>query len=340
MTGLDPGQLGRLHLILLRTAGHGRDELIAAARLSLGEGDLTAAAAKIVATGLALPAEDAQLVSALAPNSVEPIGSGGAQRAYEFVPLLPDLDDVVPVGSPPVLDLTVPHPWLARPAVDEADNAAIAAAAQTAGAVALWRAWRLGTDEDVVRVYLLETDRPVDQLPGVTAVLQRALAQAEVAAPQVEVYGPDVELRPYQRHARSGSALLWTATPGRPLQIARVFDRVHPQHGPVFDTRHPHLDDPAVLAYLDAGAAVLATTERMNDVVNPAKGKVVPMTYRTDGAWIWTDTVSYYLREHSLAPDPELVAHVGAAGARPTQVPAVALYRALAALFAPAPAAT
>lgn len=254
---------------------------------------------------------------------------------YEFVPRLPDPDDVVPVGSPPVLDLTVPHPWLAGPAVDETDNAAIAAAVWTPGAVALWRAWRLSADEDVVRVYLLETDRPADQLPGVTADLQRALAQAEVAA-QVEVYGPEVEPHPYQRHARSGSALLWTATPGRPLQIARVFDSVDPRYGPVFQTRHPRLDDPALLAYLDAGAAVLATTERMNDVVDPARGKVVPMTYRTDGAWIWTDTVSYYLREHSLAPDPELVAHVGAAGARATQVPAVALHRALAALYAPA----
>ena len=335
MSGPDPHQVGRLHLILLRVAGHGPDDLVAAARMSLAAGKLADTAAMIAATGLALPAEDTELISVLAPHSTLSIVPGQAPDGYEFVPLEPDIDPSQPLNSPPVIDLTFPQPWTPADAIDEADAAAVAATARTAGAVALWRAWRVAAGGDPVRVYLLEADLPVDRLPEVAAALHQALTRAEVASPQIEVYGPGVELYPYQRHARSGSALLWTAAPGDPPRIARVFDRVDPRRGPVFDTGHTRLDDPAILSYLDAGTVVLATTEQAGDVVDSARGNVVPMTYRTDGAWIWTDTVSYYLREHSLAPDADLVAHIRAAGAPPA-VSAVAIHRALATLFAPA----
>jgi hypothetical protein len=38
----------------------------------------------------------------------------------------------------------------------------------------------------------------------------------------------------------------------------------------------------------------------------------VPTSFRTDGEWIWTDTVAYYLQQHGMAPDEELVAHIEA----------------------------
>ncbi|MCL9797444.1 hypothetical protein MXD58_024650, partial [Frankia sp. AgKG'84/4] len=78
----------------------------------------------------------------------------------------------------------------------------------------------------------------------------------------------------------------------------------------------PRLADPAaradLLARLDAGIPVLGTPSRMVDVVDPARGEVVPMTFRTDGHWIWTDTCAYYLDQHGVLPDPDLVRHLAA----------------------------
>ncbi|WP_147376313.1 hypothetical protein [Micromonospora radicis] len=260
------------------------------------------------------------------------VAVGGVLPTYQFLPVLPQRAGT---AIPPVVDLTVAHSWSG--ATDEADDAAVAAVMAVAGSVALWRAWRrYRTVDDVVRVYVVEVDRVAGSLPAVGTAMQSALAGVAVLDSQVEVYGTGDELPAYQRQARGASALLWTAVPTEPVRIARVFDRVDPVTGPAFDPAHPHLDAPEILAYLDAGAALLATTQRMVDVLDPTRGPVVPMSYRTDGQWIWTDTVSYYLREHRLAPDAELLEHIREHGSRPPAVTAVGLHRAQAALFAPA----
>jgi hypothetical protein len=46
-------------------------------------------------------------------------------------------------------------------------------------------------------------------------------------------------------------------------------------------------------------------------VLSPDAGQVVPTSFRTDGLWIWTDTVAYYL-QHGMAPDEELAAYIDA----------------------------
>jgi hypothetical protein len=38
------------------------------------------------------------------------------------------------------------------------------------------------------------------------------------------------------------------------------------------------------------------------------------MNFRTDGTWIWTDAVTFYLEEYHLAPEPDLLAHLRAVG--------------------------
>jgi hypothetical protein len=57
---------------------------------------------------------------------------------------------------------------------------------------------------------------------------------------------------------------------------------------------------------------VLYSTARAHDALNPDAGQVVPSSFRTDGEWIWTDAVAYYLEQHSMAPDEELAAHIEA----------------------------
>jgi len=103
---------------------------------------------------------------------------------------------------------------------------------------------------------------------------------------------------------------------GPPFKLARVFDSAHADTGPGFHPLHRTVADPAerdrLLAYLTSGTPVLITTARAADVLRPASGPVVPTGFRTDGEWIWTDSVAWYLEQHGLAPDEDLVAHIDA----------------------------
>ncbi|MDH6116828.1 hypothetical protein ABH930_000247 [Kitasatospora sp. GAS204A] len=98
------------------------------------------------------------------------------------------------------------------------------------------------------------------------------------------------------------------------FELAAVFDLVDPVTGPAFAEDHPVIEDEAgleaLVGYLGAGVPVLMTPTLMDDVVDPSRGAVVPMNFRTDGSWIWTDTVTYYLEEYGLAPEPGLLAHL------------------------------
>lgn len=109
------------------------------------------------------------------------------------------------------------------------------------------------------------------------------------------------------------------------VSIARVFDGADFESGePFFASDHPIVADPAerarLVAYLNDGVAILWTTSLETDRVTPARGVVVPLSFRTDGAWIWTDAVSYYLETYGLRPDPGLCGHIAAAGYRCPEV--------------------
>ncbi|MFC4120092.1 hypothetical protein [Nonomuraea zeae] len=99
------------------------------------------------------------------------------------------------------------------------------------------------------------------------------------------------------------------------ISVARVFDGVR-DGVPYFLPGHPRVHDPRLAGYLKAGAAILSTASTELDHLDPARGAVVPLSFRTDGTWVWTDTVTYYLEEHGIRPDEELCAHIAAQGFR------------------------
>jgi hypothetical protein len=108
--------------------------------------------------------------------------------------------------------------------------------------------------------------------------------------------------------------------------VARIFDFADPKTGPGFAPDHAVIGDPsrraALLGYLRRGRPVLMTTATAADVVDQGAGRIVPGTFRTDGEWIWTDAVTYYLDRHRLAPDARLTAHVEEQLRHGRQVPA------------------
>ncbi|GAA2565610.1 hypothetical protein GCM10010435_43010 [Winogradskya consettensis] len=342
MSQPDDRLIPRYHELLLRLAGWAPDDLISDARGRLAEGRVSEVARSllgaVVSGRLPIRAEDAELLVLTLPDVPEvaalatavPALEPGAHPAFEFAPLLPNRDEPLPM----VLDLTNSQD------LDAIDRAVLAALDQVPGAIALWRAWRSPQPDRIaagpVRVYLLESDGDAAGLPGVAAWLQQALAAAGVEDPQAEVFSPGADLPGYQRLARGRSALLWTAGKGAPMTIARVFDSYDPVLGGQFTAEHPligagdELD--RVLAYLDAGTVLLATTAQEPDIFDDGAGPVVPASFRTDGTWIWTDAVPYYLRTYALSPDEDLLAHIRSLSYRPPVVDAVTEHRALAAL--------
>ncbi|TDV41413.1 TNT domain-containing protein [Actinophytocola oryzae] len=106
--------------------------------------------------------------------------------------------------------------------------------------------------------------------------------------------------------------------PDRPLgaqaprfRVARIFD------GPGEDGRpsvnRPPVDDmdiTDVLDYLDKAPLVGPGRGYDTDRLDPNGQQSVPVAFHTDGTWIWPAAVNYYLREHDVAPEPDLVEHM------------------------------
>jgi hypothetical protein len=219
----------------------------------------------------------------------------------------------------------------------------VTAAAGETGLRGMWRAWRYPAVPSSPwppprRIYLVETDLDTDVVE-LTARLQRRLAAAGETDPQVEVYPVGAELPMYQRLAIADGALIWARTPAPEIRMAAVFDAVDARTGPWFEHDHARIDDEVeahqVIEYLLAGEPLLITTAQMDDVVDRKRRNSVPMNFRTDGAWIWTDTTTYYLQQHRLSPDTGLLEHIRSSRYRVPAVDGVAIHRAMAVLRRP-----
>src|SRR5205807_1604202 len=100
-----------------------------------------------------------------------------------------------------------------------------------------------------------ETARDVDPV-AVTGQVQEALRVAGEDDPRVEVYATDEDLPGYQSAARGRGALLWSASPDRPVRMARLYDSVDPTEGPAMSADHPVAEGdevPQLVGYLLTG---------------------------------------------------------------------------------------
>ena len=73
--------------------------------------------------------------------------------------------------------------------------------------------------------------------------------------------------------------------------------------------------------YLQSGAVLQAVAGRAQDMFDPDRGEVVPASTLTDGIWVWQEGMVYYLEKYGLAPEPEFLNHIVAAGYRCPEVP-------------------
>lgn len=106
--------------------------------------------------------------------------------------------------------------------------------------------------------------------------------------------------------------------PGSPAALfhAPEFDG-YDEHGRPRHDRpsvHPQERDD-VLAYLESAPVVLAARSLGPDALQPDglqpdDAPAVPLTFHTDGTWVWSGGVAYYLRAHHVPPVPQLVQHI------------------------------
>ncbi|MCM3924115.1 hypothetical protein ND748_20885 [Frankia sp. AiPs1] len=315
------------HRALLGLAGFLSDELISAARFWLAQGrrfDIAQAITLAVAAGrldvggaeIGLAREEFRAAGQeqdglLGALDTLPI----AERlltAWEFRSGDPHVDGTA--TSLPV-DLTA---GVGPSELADTEQAILAAILVEPDAAGLWRTWRVAAAgapwAPPKRVFAVTIEAGARPPAEVTARLQTALAAAGEPDPQVEVSVVGTETPSYQTLARLCGALLWSREPALGVSVARVFDAADPATGPRFAPDRPRITNAAVrarlLGYLDNGVALFGGSSSMPDLLDPARGEVVPGTFRTDGRWVWTDAVGYYLHEYGIAPEQEFRWHL------------------------------
>ena len=114
------------------------------------------------------------------------------------------------------------------------------------------------------------------------------------------------------------------------LRLPKVYDGLGGDGRPVVNRPPLDLDEKErVLDYLGAAPVVLAARGYDTDAFDPEREPSVPLTFRTDGTWVWPGAVAYYLREHDVAPDPDLLAHIRDRNYTPPEVGEEARRRAI-----------
>jgi hypothetical protein len=341
--------------MLLRLAGRLPDELITRCRDHLADGSFAELARAItfsvLSADLALSSADVEALSGLLAET----GGDGAALSQVRIDDSGQQDWVF-AASPDEDEAQDDPDWdndgeedagtaggqsqARRPGHELSKGVAEVLAAEP-GVVGAWLAWRLasGTESSPPKpVFLVEVGNTADAATTAGRT-QRRLAAAGEDSPQVEVYYTGRDLPAYQRMARAYGELVWAAETDPGIQLAPIFDDVDPETGPVFSPDHPLLDDDEarqVAEYLRGGEAVLVTTAQMDDAVNTTRRYCVPMNFRTDGLWVWTEALAYYAERYRLEPDPELLAHIRANEYITPAVDGVRLHRALALLQEPA----
>jgi hypothetical protein len=98
---------------------------------------------------------------------------------------------------------------------------------------------------------------------------------------------------------------------GQPLPVAWVFDGSDPDGRPLVRREPvPPPEFDAVANYLQSAPMLAPPAPPGPDLLDQRRGNVVPSTWHTDGQWIWSGSVIYYLHVHGLAPQPELLDHI------------------------------
>ncbi|GAA3841343.1 hypothetical protein GCM10022243_04650 [Saccharothrix violaceirubra] len=119
------------------------------------------------------------------------------------------------------------------------------------------------------------------------------------------------ELLDLEVGAGTGRLDPWQPALSSDLTSARTFDAVVEGDTPVFHRQPVNADEKQLLlGFLRGGVVVLAGRGHAPDLMHPEREQRVPMTYLTDGRWVWSESVTHYLEHYDIAPDNNFLAHI------------------------------
>ena len=87
-------------------------------------------------------------------------------------------------------------------------------------------------------------------------------------------------------------------------------------------------DDPAFLSadeaklvaeYLKSFQTIVFTNAKLSDVFSEENDKVVPIYIETDGEWIWSRSLVYYVENYRVSPGEEFLTYFHSQNARKEQ---------------------
>jgi hypothetical protein len=105
------------------------------------------------------------------------------------------------------------------------------------------------------------------------------------------------------------------------VRVAAVFDRVDGTGVPWFSPNRWRIPDPelrrALVGYLNSAPLVIRAQGYEPDPLDPQRRPWVPVSYRSDGTWVWQEASAYYLDRYGVAPQDALVEHIQRQGYTP-----------------------
>lgn len=119
--------------------------------------------------------------------------------------------------------------------------------------------------------------------------------------------------------------------PSTDVLLARTFDGMDDETGTPKYFRAPVVADEKkhLLGYLKSAPVVWSSSGTGPDLLDPDRPYRVPVSYHSDGRWVWSAAVAHYLEHHDVSPDQSLLGHIRDRHHRPPgSLPAPVLARA------------
>jgi hypothetical protein len=95
---------------------------------------------------------------------------------------------------------------------------------------------------------------------------------------------------------------------------ARIFDTTLAGDRPAFSPNRARIVErerrERAIRYLMQGRMVMRASGRMPDPLTDDPTPRVPLSFRTDGVWVWSEAVASYLSSRGIAPELEFLCHL------------------------------
>jgi hypothetical protein len=99
---------------------------------------------------------------------------------------------------------------------------------------------------------------------------------------------------------------------GAPVRLARLYDGEGPTGRPWFSPLRARIPEPLrrerLAAYLERGRVVVRANDSAPDPLDSRYS--LPLNFRTDGIWVWPESLAHYVLTRGVGPELALLCHI------------------------------